>query len=645
MENEELKKRILGMTTEIGGGIGTDFATTGLLAGGPAGVFAYGLINFGQGAYTNYLVQKHLYGNENINWGEVISSGALGIIPFMNIGASKGISKFVGKAGSLQRGLVGGAGTAIAGEQLRVGIDENRFLTPGETVMAGALGSTFGGIAGQTSKYLKVRKAKATLDDIAQRRMPTTRFAQEATMMMNQGTGKQVIASSTQPARNAFDPRVTGNIKALKDKLNAEAAVQRFTEDIPSKLDEQAVTNPTIDAALIRSISDIPAYRAVVPGGPEVFDYEVMRQFIRGATIAGIRNVTGRNYLEQFQSGFTSTGASKGVNFGTFKTHELARLRQVFGPSLEALGLARNTAQVHHMAALKTIMGIHDGLGLGSPLYNQVNDTIMAQLKPVMRRGRVVGTGLGNQETNLLGVIAGGRKIGNRPPISDTPHALAHRFLTHRVGPDGNLFFTPTVLKNMRNSKSYRIKKAKELGKIIQEANEIVIQAQDVYETLFAQGTGVDFGEIMRVMLQLDDAGYLQGISRNYQTSAVAEIIEEINAVLELQQFTLQGRNLGTVDMLGLFDPSDYKAKALKEALKSGGTVAENHRALKAVLGKYYDDTGTTQLTFFNDEQISDFVAEFKLYKKQKRLEAKARKNQKKYFDDPEVYKNFSLDE
>ena len=219
MENEELKKRILGMTTEIGGGIGTDFATTGLLAGGPAGVFAYGLINFGQGAYTNYLVQKHLYGNENINWGEVISSGALGVIPFMNIGASAKAAKFVGKAGSLQRGLVGGAGTAIAGEQLRVGIDENRFLTPGETVMAGALGGTLGGVAGQTSKYLKVKKAKATLDDIERRRMPTTKFAQEATMMMNQGTGKQVIASSTQPARNAFDPRVTGKIKAFKDKL------------------------------------------------------------------------------------------------------------------------------------------------------------------------------------------------------------------------------------------------------------------------------------------------------------------------------------------------------------------------------------------------------------------------------------------
>ena len=643
MENEELKKRILGMTTEIGGGIGTDFATTGLLAGGPAGVFAYGLINFGQGAYTNYLVQKHLYGNENINWGEVISSGALGIIPFMNIGASKGISKFVGKAGSLQRGLVGGTGTAIAGEQLRVGIDENRFLTPGETVMAGALGGTFGGIAGQTSKYLKVRKAKATLDDIAQRRMPTTRFAQEATMMMNQGTGKQVIASSTQPARNAFDPRVTGNIKALKDKLNVDAAVNRFQTDLPTDKDVAPFLSPSANVAITKSLQEMPAYRNEVPGGPAIFDYDIFRDFLRGARVAGF-NVTGRNYLATFQSGFTGGGAGKGVNFGVFSKNEVTRLKNIFGPSLEALGLAKNAVQVHHMAALKSIMGIHDGLGIGSPLFNKVNETIMDQLQPIIRRGTPIGGGLGNMETNLLGVISGGRKFKGKI-ISDTPHALAHRFLTGKIGAAGENFFTKTVRKNMKNSKAYRIKKAKELGKIIEEANRIVIQAQDVYETLFAQGTGIDFGEVMRVMLKLDDQGYLKTLTKEYQTSAVAELIEDINAALELQQFTLQGRNLGTVDMLDLFDPSDYKAKALKEALKSGGTVAENHRALKAVLGKYYDDTGTTQLTFFNDEQISDFVAEFKLYKKQKRLEAKKRKNQQKYFDDPDVYKNLIIDE
>ena len=145
MENEELKKRILGMTTEIGGGIGTDFATTGLLAGGPAGVFAYGLINFGQGAYTNYLVQKHLYGNENINWGEVISSGGMGMIPFSQIGASAKAAKYVGAAGSVKRGLVSGAGVGLAGEQLRVGIDEKRLLNPLEAGVAVGIG---GGLVG-----------------------------------------------------------------------------------------------------------------------------------------------------------------------------------------------------------------------------------------------------------------------------------------------------------------------------------------------------------------------------------------------------------------------------------------------------------------------------------------------------------------
>ena len=75
MENEDLKKRILGITAEVGGGVATDYLSTGLLGFGPLGWLGYGAINFGQGAYTNYLVQKHLYGNENINWGEVLSSG------------------------------------------------------------------------------------------------------------------------------------------------------------------------------------------------------------------------------------------------------------------------------------------------------------------------------------------------------------------------------------------------------------------------------------------------------------------------------------------------------------------------------------------------------------------------------------------
>ena len=145
MDNEEVKQRILGITSEVGGGVATDYLSSGLLALGPLGWLGYGAINFGQGAYTNYLVQKHLYGNEKINWGEVWSSGGMGMIPFSQIGASAKAAKYVGRAGSVKRGIVSGAGVGLAGEQLRVGIDEKRWLNPLEASLSAGIGGSLGG--------------------------------------------------------------------------------------------------------------------------------------------------------------------------------------------------------------------------------------------------------------------------------------------------------------------------------------------------------------------------------------------------------------------------------------------------------------------------------------------------------------------
>ena len=144
-ENIELKNRLLGLTSEVGGGIATDYLSSGLLALGPLGWLGYGAINFGQGAYTNYLVQKHIYGNEKINWGEVWSSGGMGVIPFTQIGASAKAAKYVGAAGSVKRGIVSGAGVGLAGEQLRVGIDEKRWLNPLEASVSAGIGGALGG--------------------------------------------------------------------------------------------------------------------------------------------------------------------------------------------------------------------------------------------------------------------------------------------------------------------------------------------------------------------------------------------------------------------------------------------------------------------------------------------------------------------
>ena len=45
--DDDFKKGLLGVTTEVGGGIATDVATTPLLGLGPAGIAAYVATNFG----------------------------------------------------------------------------------------------------------------------------------------------------------------------------------------------------------------------------------------------------------------------------------------------------------------------------------------------------------------------------------------------------------------------------------------------------------------------------------------------------------------------------------------------------------------------------------------------------------------------
>ena len=238
--DDEFKKQLLGVTTEVGGGIATDVATTPLLGLGPAGIAAYVATNFGQGAYTNYLVQKHLYGNENINWGEVFGSGVAGAIPFMNIGASAKAAKYVGRAGTVKRGIVGGLGTALVGEQTRVGIDEKRPLSLQEIAFAGGVGGTLGG--GLTSlgrktrlnQLKKARKTKSNLQtlqkNVKKEQPPIPGGLQE---QFNREQLKGVLLQAT--GEESYQPRVapinTVNLttKGMAVKLNKVAAELGYT--------------------------------------------------------------------------------------------------------------------------------------------------------------------------------------------------------------------------------------------------------------------------------------------------------------------------------------------------------------------------------------------------------------------------------
>ena len=160
MTEPTLKQRLLGTGVEVGTGVGTDLLTAGLLnpvtlakTGGLSGL-AYAGINGFQGAYTNYLVQKNLYGAENVNWGEILSSGFLSAIPFMNLKAGKNVANIVGDANTVKRGIVGSAALGLGGEQIRVGFDEQRLLNPTEALLSAGVGGTLGGTFTQVSKKI-----------------------------------------------------------------------------------------------------------------------------------------------------------------------------------------------------------------------------------------------------------------------------------------------------------------------------------------------------------------------------------------------------------------------------------------------------------------------------------------------------------
>ena len=383
-----------------------------------------------------------------------------------------------------------------------------------------------------------------------------------------------------------------------------------------------ANVNPSQKIALNKSITEIPGYKTVV-GSPYYYDYNVIRQLIAGGTVAkelGLRTrgVSARDFLEAFQTPVTIGGASRGVDFGTYRNMNVPKLREAFGPALDALGLPRNAAQIHHIAALHGISGIFHKLGYNSPIYREVVDAILAELPKFAK-------GIGSMSGNLMPIISGS---------ADSPHYYAHLFYVDVIGKDGSKFFTPEVLENMVKSRNYRIQKAKELGQIIAQAERIASQAQTIYEQLYAQGTGIPFSEIMDVMMQLNIEGKLPRniMAPRYQVKAVGNLIKDINLALEIERLN------PSLDVMNILQTKNRRnVQILRDVIAGGGTGEDAQKALNKLYGKPLKG-GAKQIDFFEDLiDVENFLDKYRVEARNKREAAKERRNQAKYFEDPDI--------
>lgn len=196
--DDDFKRKLIGVTTEVGGGVGTDLATSPLLFLGPKGWIAYGATNAFQGSFTNYQVQKYINPDENVNWGEVVVSGLFSAIPFMDIPAKAKYAKYLGRPGTLKRAIAGGSIIGPAQQQILKAYEKGEFLTPTEA----GLSIGIGGATGGTVKVVGDKLSKSLLKQV-----PTGTLSQRTQRKMNQ----------------LFDP-------SLKEKMRARLVKMGLTD-------------------------------------------------------------------------------------------------------------------------------------------------------------------------------------------------------------------------------------------------------------------------------------------------------------------------------------------------------------------------------------------------------------------------------
>ena len=138
----QFEQTMKGLGIEIGGGLSLDALTAPLLASPePLSKLLYGVINFTGGLLFNYEAQKKRFGQtgflgvkDQINYGELFTSGAVQTIPFAT--EAKGL-KGIGKSATFGGTLAGAETTA------RTLIDEKKLPTTEEFLLSVGLGSSF----------------------------------------------------------------------------------------------------------------------------------------------------------------------------------------------------------------------------------------------------------------------------------------------------------------------------------------------------------------------------------------------------------------------------------------------------------------------------------------------------------------------
>ena len=420
-----LKDRLLGIGTEVGTGIGTDVATSGLLAGGPLGWLAYAGINFGSGAYTNYLVQKHLYGQDNVNWGEIIASGAMGMIPFMDVKVGK-LAGLVGKTGTVQRGIVGGALTGLGGEQLRVGIDEQRFLSPLETVVSAGVG---GGLGGGLTRLTQRRNFIPEFDPTGNQIQTdtVTQVSQKLGVdpevaLQQQGLKHRILKHNGGEFESEFVPPTYKEVADMKQTLmDNQLANADGRLNIWAWFDNKKIATDNWARSMSKDIQSLPFTRTPWKTAKD----DLQNDFLRIYPESLLKKIKIKNKKGEWRS------------------------------------LTKSSIEIEHIVTLQQSMPLFADLVWGGTEWQAVMKRILSKQ------------------------FASGDNLKNFIAVPEHIHNIKTQYFNALSGHSGRTFFTDKIIRDMIDDSSYRMNMVDEWLKHVQKGKKIIDDGLKIWETLY----------------------------------------------------------------------------------------------------------------------------------------------------------------
>ena len=245
-------------------------------------------------------------------------------------------------------------------------------------------------------------------------------------------------------------------------------------------IDEQSMWNAQQNQLLIKQQPPIPRFgQTFVPPNPSEIHkvtqrllnenvlYGKERRFNYNAFKGLYTGKSGSKKARQLEILMQTTPHSKIPNWNTHRQGLVDVFESLYGDVMSLKGITRKRIHIDHLVTLRSTMPIYDDVAFGSPLWNQIQETLLNSKKKYKP----------------------GNTLDNLNALDPGSHTVKTNFFNDRLGKDGELFFTKKRIAYMKKSDANRIEVLNDFIKIQDEGTEILNEATQVWETIYKPGT------------------------------------------------------------------------------------------------------------------------------------------------------------